>query len=539
MNASLPLTLPELLQQSCSAFPDRTALAAVDGDSFSYGDVARIVWQTSLHLRSLGVEPGDRVGLLSENCPQWGMAYFSILALGAVVVPILPDFHPDEIQHIVRHAECSALFVSSRLAPKLEGTTFPHLRATIPIDAVGSSLPRIPGEQLAQVSPIASDSLAAIVYTSGTTGFSKGVMLSHRNIIADAVGASQIVDVGCSDRLLSILPLAHTYECTLGMVLPIMLGASIHYLDKPPTAAILLPAMKSVRPTVILSVPLIIEKIFKARIQPQLERPVIRRLLGMSITRKLLIGVIGRKLLDSFGGELRLFCIGAAPLAIEVEQFLREARFPYAIGYGLTETAPLVTGDPPSSTQLRAVGRPLQGVEVRIASPNSETGEGEILVRGPNVMIGYYKDPERTSTVLTPDGWFHTGDLGVVDSNGYLFIKGRLKNLILGPRGKNIYPEEIESVLNQFDLVIESIVYEHQNRIVAKAHLNYEELKRRFSLHNSSDHQVREHINALLEDIRKQLNQRLAHFSRLHRIIEQSEPFEKTPTQKIKRHLYH
>ncbi|MGA9119782.1 MAG: AMP-binding protein [Bacteroidota bacterium] len=541
MNQKLPLHLPQMLAESIALYRDNIALAEVGGKSFTYEQIGSLTIATRNLLAAQGVRPGDRVGILSENRVQWGIAFFAILSQGAVAVPILADFTPMDIQNIARHSGCSTMFVSSKLRQKIDGAQIPDLRTIIPIESITdleSGKEGFAADLLTPPPSVTHESLAAIVYTSGTTGFSKGVMLSHRNFIAEATGVTDMVNIAAGDRLLSILPLAHTYECTLGLITPLHVGATVYYLDRPPSAGVLLPAMALVKPTVILSVPLIIEKIYKSKIQPQLAKLALRPILKTPFLKTLVILLIGRKLKHTFGGELRLFCIGGAPLAADVEQFLRDAHFPYAIGYGLTETAPLSFGDDPKATRFRATGRKLRGVEIRIDNPDKTTGEGEILLRGPNVMMGYYRDPERTAEVLDQDGWLRTGDSGVLDNDGYLYIKGRLKSMILGPSGKNIYPEEIESAINEFDLVLESLVLEEQNRLIARAHLNYEELKKRFSLHNKSDHQVREHVAALLEDIRKQVNEKLAHFSRIHRIIDQPEPFEKTPTQKIKRHLY-
>ncbi|TSA18946.1 long-chain fatty acid--CoA ligase [bacterium] len=556
------LTLRALLQRSATAFADQTALSAVDGQVYTYATLFSHVQTVSHLLRSRGVVTGDRVALLSENKPQWGIAYFAITMMGAVVVPILPDFHMTEVQHIIQHSECKAVFVSKRLYGKLENLEVRHLTTVVLLDDFSLVPPRTTKEKLMEVLEeggrefarlkeralkfvgrisvdVEEGDLAAIVYTSGTTGHSKGVMLTHKNIVSDAIATSQIVSIGPNDRFLSILPLAHMYECTLGMVTPILSGASVFYLDKPPTAPVLLPALESVKPTIMLSVPLVIEKMFKTRILPRLTgSAVTRSLYRVPFIRKQLHRAAGRKLLKTFGGALKLFCIGGAPLAADVEQFLREARFPYAIGYGLTETSPLVVGTGPATTKHQSAGKSLPGINIRIDNPDPSNGEGEILVQGPTVMKGYYKDNARTEEVMTQDGWLRTGDLGVVDEDGYVFVKGRLKNLILGPNGKNVYPEAIESVINEFEIVLESLVFQQNNQIAARVHLNYEELDRKFAGENLPDSQIRERVKALLEDLRRQINDRLSSHSRIQTLIEQTEPFEKTPTQKIKRHLY-
>ena len=556
------LTLRALLQSRASAFADRPALSAVNGEQFTYASFNHLVQTVSDLLHNRGVITGDKVAILSENRPQWGIAYFAITVMGAVAVPILVDFHSSEVHHIIQHSECKAVFVSKRLYGKIENLGVRPLPTIIILDDFTLVPPRTTKDKLTEVleeggrefarlkeralkfvglisATVEEDDLASIVYTSGTTGHSKGVMLTHKNIVSDAIATTKIVDIGPEDRMLSILPLAHMYECTLGMVTSILAGASVAYLDKPPTAGVLLPALESVRPTIMLSVPLVIEKMFKTRILPRLTgSPVARSLYRVPFVRKRLNRIAGRKLLKTFGGALKLFCIGGAPLAPDVEEFLREAKFPYAIGYGLTETSPLVVGTGPETTRHQSAGKPLPGISIRIGNPDPSNGEGEIMVQGPTVMKGYYKDPAKTAEVMTNDGWLHTGDLGVIDRDGYVFVKGRIKNMILGPNGKNVYPEEIESIINKFEIVLESLVFQQNNQIAARIHLNYEDLDRKFASENLEESQIRDRIKALLEDLRRQINACLSSHSRIQLLIEQTEPFEKTPTQKIKRHLY-
>jgi long-chain acyl-CoA synthetase len=556
------LTLRAVLQQSASAFADRPALSAVDGPILTYSALNTNIQTVTHLLRDRGVVTGDRVALLSENRPQWGIAFFAITTMGAVAVPILPDFHTTEIHHILAHSEAKAVFVSKKLYGKLEGIELRSLTSIILLDDFALVPPQTRKEKLIDLleegarefarlkeralkfvgripETVQEDDLASIVYTSGTTGHSKGVMLTHKNIVSDALATKCIVSIGPEDRMLSILPLAHMYECTLGLVTPILSGTAVYYLDKPPSAGVLVPAMALVKPTIMLSVPLVIEKMFKTAILPKLTGSAFSRsLYRMPFIRKRLHSLAGRKLLKTFGGALKLFCIGGAPLAPEVEQFLREAKFPYAIGYGLTETSPLIAGTGPERTKPHSTGPPLPGTEIRIDNPHPTNGEGEIIVKGPTIMKGYYKDETRTDQVMTKDGWFRTGDLGVFDKEGYLYIKGRVKNMILGPNGKNIYPEEVESVINESEIVLESLVFQRDNQIAARIHLNYEMLDRDFTKDHLTESQVRDKIQSLLENLRKQVNARLSSFSRIHHLIEQREPFEKTPTQKIKRHLY-
>ncbi len=556
------LTLRALLQTSAASFAQRPALSALNGELLTYAALFNHVRTVSQLLHDRGVITGDRVAILSENKPEWGVAYFAITMMGAVVVPILTDFHTTEIHHIIQHSECKAVFVSRRLYAKLETLDSRNLSTIIALEDFSLVPPRTTKDKLKEVmeeggrefarlkekalkfvgrmsDAVEENDLAAIVYTSGTTGHSKGVMLTHKNIVSDAIATTGIVDIGPEDRMLSILPLAHMYECTLGMVLPLMVGASVTYLDKPPSAGVLLPALDRVKPTIMLSVPLVIEKMFKTQILPRLTGSAVSRsLYRVAFIRKQMHRVAGRKLIKLFGGALKLFCIGGAPLAPDVEQFLREAAFPYAIGYGLTETSPLVVGTGPSTTRHQSAGQPLPGTMIEIDNPDASNGEGEIMDQGPTVMKGYYKDKVRTDEVMTKDNWFRTGDLGLVDKDGYVFVKGRIKNMLLGPNGKNVYPEEIESIINEFEIVLESLVFQQNNQIAARIHLNYEELDRRFASENLSESQIRERIKSLLEDLRRQINARLSSFSRIQMLVEQTEPFEKTPTQKIKRHLY-
>ena len=364
-------------------------------------------------------------------------------------------------------------------------------------------------------------------------------MLTNRNLVFDVQKAGVIPGIRPGDALLSILPLAHTYECTIGFLVPISMGCSINYLNRPPSATVLMPALHQVRPHLMLSVPLLIEKLYRQSVLPSIMRkPLTRKLYAGGLGRKLLNRLAGRKLRRVFGGRLYFFGVGGAALAPEVEDFLIEARFPYAVGYGLTETSPLIAGANNREMRPRSTGFPVGGIEVRIDRPRPETGEGEIVVRGPIVMRGYYKDPERTAEVVDADGWFHTGDLGVFDDDGRLYIKGRLKNMILGPSGENIFPEAIESLINSYKFVEDSVVFQYQGGLMARVHVNHEALRERAQDIAGAASGVPRSIGAFLADLRGSVNERLSAFSRIGEVIEQEEPFEKTPTNKIKRFLY-
>ncbi|MEJ2372406.1 MAG: AMP-binding protein, partial [Sulfurimonas sp.] len=382
--------------------------------------------------------------------------------------------------------------------------------------------------------------LAAILYTSGTTGHSKGVMLSHKNIVTNALSTFKNVTIVPEDVFLSVLPLAHTFECTVGMLVPLLHGSSVVYVDKTPTPSVLLKAFDVVKPTMMLSVPLIIEKIYKNKILTKLNGSTLTKTLyKFSFTRKTLNKIAGKKLLETFGGKLRFFGIGGAPLAKYVEEFLLEGNFPYVIGYGLTETAPLIAGTRLGMPlKLGSTGLAMPGVEVLIKEKNPETGEGEIAVKSPSVMLGYYKDEEKTKEVFDENGYFLTGDLGLIDEDGYLFISGRSKNLILGPSGENIYPEQIESIINQNETVLDSLVLQKEGKLVARIHLDYELIDKMFKANVTPDDVVKQKIDEHLEHMRVEINTKLASFSKITKYIEQVEPFIKTPTKKIKRYLY-
>ena len=513
-------TLPELCMKASLQYGEKLCFQVFRDDGLcnqlSYGAFGEKVKQFASLLMQQGVKPGDRVMILAENRPEWPIAYFGTAMAGAITVPVLTDFTPEQIGAIAVHADISALCCTERTSPKTTeiNSRVPVIRADLWYSGLAASEP-LPAGTFPEVK---EDDPASIIYTSGTTGGSKGVLLSHRNLVFVALASRSIIEVHSQDRFLSVIPLAHTYECSIGMLIPVMSGASVCYLDKPPSPAILLPAMQTVRPTTMLTVPLLIEKICRNKLFPELEKNPIYK---FPLTRSLAIRVAGKKLMAALGGSLRFFGIGGAPLSENVERFLKKARFPYAPGYGLTETAPLIAGSAPFTFPLRSIGPVLEGTEMRIGD------EGEIQFRGKNVMLGYYLDEERTRQAFTEDGWFRTGDVGRIDENGCLFIHGRIKALILGPSGENIYPEEIESMLHASLLVEEALVVPgERGELVALVVLSEKAKSMLASLEGS------------LDELKQTVNQKLAAFSRLHRIEIRKEPFEKTATQKIKRFLY-
>lgn len=540
------LTFPSLFKETLKKHGNCNAYAFAGESPRTNEMVSAEINALIAFLEKAGIEPHDKVAILSTNMPNWGCVYFAITFMGAVAVPILPDFSNTEAGNVLNHSESKAVFVSAGLLPKIAEQESETLKTVIRIEDYTVVTPE---KSQLKFDPSATplrkyepeeDDLASIIYTSGTTGKSKGVMLTHRNICFNALKGSKIQPVDENDRFLSVLPLSHTYENTLGLILPMLGGACVYYLRKPATPAVLIPALSEVRPTVMLTVPLIIEKIYYNKILPTFtSKPVLRFIYRIPLFRKILNKAAGRKLYKTFGGELKFFGIGGAKLNREVERFLLEAKFPYAIGYGLTETAPLLAGANSENTVFESTGPAIEGIELKINNPDKKTGEGEIWARGPNVMKGYYKEHDLTKEVLTDDGWFKTGDLGVLDRNNNLYIKGRLKNMIVGASGENIYPEEIESVINNFRFVVESLVIQQKGKLVAYVHLNLEELEKRYQdLKNDVSRQIEDKKEEILNEIRAYVNSKVNKFSQISKVVLQPVPFQKTATLKIKRYLY-
>ena len=535
------MTLYEVLHQSLEKFSARTAFSLWRGAEVTYSEVGERVKQIHQMLADADIQPGDRVAILSSSVPNWGIAYFAITTAGYVVVPIMPDFTSEDIDRIVEHSEAKALFVSDRLFSKLSKSTADKLNIVIRTKNLGIIAQNVKDGAGTTRLP-KPDDLAAIIYTSGTTSSPKGVMLTHYNLCMQLHMIDPLFLLNENDIFLSILPLAHTYECTIGLILAFYHGCHVVYLDKAPTVSTLLPALKEVRPTIMLTVPLIIEKIFRGAVLKKFtSSAIMRALYGVGFIRKMLHRIAGKTLTKTFGGRVRFFGIGGAKLDSTVEQFLLDAKFIYDIGYGLTETAPLLAGAVDGMLRLGSTGPLLQGVEGRIENPNDE-GIGELVVKSPSQMIGYYKNEEATKAVFTEDGWFRTGDLACFDKDGWLYIKGRLKNMILGPSGENIYPEDIESVLNQHVFINESLVTEHEGHLVALVNFDmeaikarYEELMDGFEGKKEEWAKVRDEIMA---DIKQWINAKVNRSSRITEVVEEEEEFVKTPSKKIRRFLY-
>ena len=488
----------------------------------------------SKKLTQYGIGAGDKVAILSQSMPNWSVAFFSVVPFGRIAIPILPDSSPNEVTNILEHSESKVIFVSQKLASKVSQECRDKMTLVIDIDTF--EVIQADDQQFTcdgRTAIPTPDDIATIIYTSGTTGSAKGVVLSHRNLASNVITCYHACKRTEKDRWLSVLPMAHTLEMTLSMLYPMYCGATVYYLPKPPVASLLMKALKIVKPTTMLTVPLIIEKVYKGSVLPTIRKS--RTLTWMNENMNgLMCRIIGMKLKATFGGHISFYGIGGAKLDPEVENFLLKAKFPYAIGYGLTETSPLLGYSMKGWRTVGSFGYPVYNVKLRLDNVNPETGEGEIVAKGPNVMLGYYKDPSRTKSVFTEDGWFRTSDIAVQDEKGRFFIKGRNNNMILGPSGENIYPEEIENVINNVEGVSESIVVERDGKLVAlvQPDENY------IQWDKVGEDKLYEKLDAWKAKLLKITNKNVSKASQVSSVEVMKEPFEKTATQKIRRFKY-
>jgi long-chain acyl-CoA synthetase len=550
------MTLNYLIDSSYSKYKDSPAIGMAMEEPLSYGDFYERIFALAARLQSEGIVKGDRLAILGENSHHWGIAYLAIVRLGAVAIPILPDLPESDVHHILNEMQVKALFTTQKqiekiyeLRKELKGPviTLDDYNAEISVvsvitfsDYLEEALASFRENPEQPVFPSVNENdLASILYTSGTSGYSKAVMLTHKNLTANAYAASGLKEIKPGSVWLSILPMSHTYEFTCGFLLPLLCGCRIAYAGKTPTPAILQKLCAHEKPFAIFAVPLVMEKIYKKRVLPQIEKSsLLKNVCKIGMGRKLVYRKIGKKLITFFGGNLQLMGIGGAALNPDVEKFLHEARFPYLIGYGLTECAPLIAGGPAGDKTIAigSTGKPIPGVQVKIAKPDPATGIGEITACGANVMLGYFNDAEATEAVLSKDGWLSTGDLGFMDQEGNLHVCGRSKNIIVLSNGENVYPEAIEHKLNTYHWVVESLLIENSGQIEAWVYPDYEFIDDRTA--GSSRIDRRAFIENLLESMRKDLNEQLPKSSRLAKVFERREPFIKTATHKIKRYLY-
>lgn len=518
------------------------------GATVSYGDVGRRIYKIQAAYRTLGIKRGDTIALLGRNSADWATAYLATVTYGAVIVPILPDFRPSDIETIVKHSDAKLLFTTSSYFERLDKKQLGQLRAVFNLEdwkpfmgdvekALEESEKLYKKEYEPKLNPgkygferVPNEALLSIVYTSGTTGFSKGVMLTHNNFISNLTYSWKNVYLYPGDPILSFLPLAHSFGCAFELVFPFSRGCHITFLNKVPSTSLLIEAFAKIKPRLILTVPLVIEKIYYKQVRPMLATPKMQRLLKVPLLKHIIYRKIRDKLHNFFGGNMIQVIIGGASFNPEVEAFLKKVHFRYTLGYGMTECAPLITYVGWKEHQLGSVGHMVDYMEAKLMPvPGSE--HRELWVRGENVMKGYYKNPEETARAIDRDGWLHTGDLATATPEGIIYIRGRCKTMILNSSGQNIYPEEIEARLNNLPYVGESLVLEEAGgKLCAMVYPDQAEAKKA-GLNDQG-------VLAKMQENLAELNRELPEFMRVSRIELQMKEFEKTPTNKIKRYLY-
>jgi long-chain acyl-CoA synthetase len=527
------------IEQSIRQNWEIEALSNYKEKGHSYKEIAEKILKIHILFKGSGIIEGDKIALVGRNSANWCITYLATVTYGAVIVPILPDFKPVDLTNIINHSDSKLLIVDDKIYDLLNISSMSEIIGVFSLDdfriimsgnqavkEIFSSLeekyanafPVLKKEDI-KFSDISNDQLAVISYTSGTTGFSKGVMITHNSLAANVRYAQNNMPLKPGDPLVSFLPLAHTYGCAFEFLFPFTIGCHITILSKTPSPQIVIQAFKEIRPRLILSVPLVIEKIFKKQLLPVISKPLMKIMLAVPLLNKILYKKINEKLVETFGGEFKEIVIGGAAFNPDAEKFFKKIRFRFTVGYGMTECGPLISYASWDTTKLGASGRAVDTLEVTIDSPDPETIVGEIILRGENVMTGYYKNEKATLEMIDNNGWMHTGDLGIIDKDGNIFIKGRSKSMILGPSGKNIFPEEIEAVINNKEYVVESVVISVDNK-----------LKR----NNLSEEQLAE----FFDKTRKEVNERLPEFMAVSKFRIHPEEFAKTPKRSIKRFLY-
>ena len=531
---------------------ERIALSDFDGVSYHYKDIARKIAKIHLLLESAGIEKGDKVAICGKNSAHWAVAFFAAITYGAVPVPILHEFKADNIHHIVNHSEAKLLFVGDGVWENLNGSLMKNLRGIFllndfsllqseserPIDMrnrlneyFGRKYPSRFTPEAVSYYEDSPEELAVINYTSGSTGFSKGVMLPYRSLWSNVEFCLEHLPfLKAGDGIVCMLPMAHMYGMVIEMIHPFAKGCHLHFLTRVPSPKIIMDAFAAVKPKLIIAVPLIIEKIIKTKVFPLLDKPLMKLMLKVPFLDNQLLTKINDRLSETFGGNLVQMIIGGAALNREVELFLRRIGFPLTVGYGMTECGPLISYAPWDETRIGSCGRIVDRMEGRVDSPAPANTGGELQVKGANTMLGYYKNDEATQAIFTPDGWMKTGDLCTIDEDGFVYLRGRNKNMILGPSGQNIYPEEIEDRLNNMPYVCESLIVEQEGKLFALVYPDIENAQRSNLAGHALETQMEEDIAAL--------NKELPAYSQISRLKIYYEEFEKTPKRRIKRYLY-
>lgn len=539
------------IEHSIKTHWNHQALSDYKGATNTYKDVARKIAKLHLLFENGGIRKGDKIALCSRNMSNWGIAFLATLSYGAVAIPILHEFKPDNIHHIINHSGARLLFVGESVWEDIDRQHMPRVEAIFKMEdysvlhcsntelaGARTSLNELFGRRYPErftpddvhYEPDRLEDLAMINYTSGTTSASKGVMLSYRSMWSNLKYALDKMGYTPGERLVSILTMAHMYGLAFELLYPFASGTHVYFISRTPSPKIIGEIFSEVRPNLIVAVPLIIEKIIKHRVLPQLKKLHIRIFLKIPVINNRIRQTVKRKIVDSLGGRFKLIAIGGAALNHEVEDFLHSVKFPYTVGYGMTECGPAISYDDWYTFRQNSCGKAVDRMQIRINSSDPANIVGEIIVKGDNVMDGYYENPQATDTAIDEDGWLHTGDLGIINKDGYLFIKGRSKNLILGPSGQNIYPEEIEDKLNALPYVAESLVVERDGKLTALIYPDYEHVKR--------DKISSENLHKIMDENRKQVNHIMPAYSQVARLKIRDTEFEKTPKRSIKRYLY-
>jgi long-chain acyl-CoA synthetase len=538
------------IEQSIRQNWDIEALSNYKEKGYSYKRIAERIMKFHILFKGSGIKEGEKIALVGRNSANWCITYLASVTYGAVIVPILPDFKPDDITNIINHSDSRLLFIDDKIKDSLDIAKIPEITGIISLDdfrmisAVNPALEQIftsLDEKFSKAFPdlkqedikfsgISNDQLAVISYTSGTTGFSKGVMITHNSLAANVRYAQKNMPLQPGDPVVSFLPLAHTFGCAFEFLFPFTFGCHITILTKTPSPQILIQAFKEIKPRLILSVPLVVEKIYKKQLLSVISKPHMKILLAIPGINKILFRKIREKLTETFGGRFKELIVGGAAFNADAEKFFKKIGFRFTVGYGMTECGPLISYASWDTTKPGASGRAVDTLEVTIDSPDPENIVGEIILKGENMMIGYYKNEKATREMIDDKGWMHTGDLGVIDKEGNIFIKGRSKSMILGPSGQNIYPEEIEAFINNKDYIVESVVITVENKLIALIFPDYEMVKR--------DNLSEEQLIAILDKTRKEVNERLPEFMAVSKFRIHPEEFAKTPKRSIKRFLY-
>ena len=538
------------IEQSIRQNWEIEALSNYREQGLTYRQIGEKILIFHTFFKNIGIKEGDKIALVGRNSANWCTVYLTTVTFSAVIVPILPDFKPEDLINLINHSDATLLFIDDKIYETIDLGKIPQVKAIISLDNFNMICATDAGikekylsieQKYLEIYPdlkpeevkfpgITNDKLAVISYTGGTTGFSKGVMLTHNSLTANVRFAQNHMPLKPGDPVVSFLPLAHTYGCAFEFLFPFTYGCHITILSKTPSPQIIVQAFKEIKPRLIISVPLVIEKVFKSQLLPVISKPYMKLLLAIPGINKILHKKIRGKLSESFGGRFHEIVIGGAPFNPEAERFFRKIGLNFTVGYGMTECGPLISYTSWDTTKLGGSGKPVDTLDVTIDSSDPLKEVGEILVRGENVMLGYYKNEKATREIIDENGWMHTGDLGLMDKDGNIFIKGRSKSMLLGPSGKNIFPDEIEAVINNMNYITESVVIMEDNKLIGLVYPDYESIKK----DNISDEQ----LQIILEQTRKAVNEKIPDFMAVHKFRLHPEEFEKTPKRSIKRFLY-